>query len=160
MTELYFCDGISKTQQNCSQWDLNPCRHLFMQVKQDNSSGRDETKIVSSFTFPPQALLFWSPSVWMWLAMRKPEAMGIWPRYTWQAWQQLSAVKQQGEQFSFMDWSINGAFLPCPDVDFHKVCGGWYLWNISSAELVRISLWVWSYLDGILQTEILFASFL
>lgn len=71
-----------------------------------------------------------------------------------------SQTAWRAAEFSFMDWSINGAFLLCPDVDFHNVCGGWYLWNISSAKLVRISLWVWNYLDRIWQTEILSASFL
>lgn len=106
----------------------------------------------------------WSASVWIWLALWKPGATRCWP-----AGQDVPAglaaaascqTAWRAAEFSLMKWSINGVFLLCPAVDFHNACGTWYLWNISSAKVVRISLWVQNYWNRIWQTEILFASFL
>lgn len=123
--------GFPKYSRNCRQWDLNPCRHLFMkpslQAKQDNSSGRDETKFVSCFTFPPQAPFFWSISVWIWPAMWKPEATSHehLAKIYLQAWQQLSAVKQHGEQLSFPSWTeaLMGPFSSAQMLIFTKFVG-------------------------------------
>lgn len=136
--------GFPKYSRNCRQWDLNPCRHLFMkpslQVKQDDSSGRDETKFVG---FHPRLLFLEHKCV------NLAGHVETWGHKPWASGQDIPAglatavcsqTAWRAAEFSFMDWSINGVFLLCPDVDFHKVCGGWYLWNISTAKLVRISL--------------------
>ena len=167
MAQLYFYDGISKISRNYRQWDSNPSRQLFkeplLQVNQDCSREGMKPDFCPASPSTPGSLL-WSTSVWIWLPVSKPGATRGWP-----AGQDVPAglatalccqTAWRAAEFSLMKWSINGVFLLCPAADFHKACESWYLWNISSAKLVRISLCVQNYWDRIWQTEILFASFL
>lgn len=92
----------------------------------------------SSFhTYFPGSFL-WNLSVWISCLAGQGVPAGL-------ATAICSQTEQRAAEFSLVKWSTNGVFLLCSAVDFLKACRSRYLWNISSAKLVRIRLWVWNY---------------